>query len=101
MFEYPSHQKEKVAAAAHDAGVHLKRGMRFTFATDGLIPLRRGYQAASIGSMNEYMVPSNYHWPTDTPDNVDYRTVADAVELVLATIGRSGPAAPPSAKRAS
>jgi hypothetical protein len=99
MFEYPSHQKEKVAAAAHDAGVHVKRGMRFTFATDGLIPLRRGYEVAAIGSMNEHMVPSNYHWPTDTADNVDYRSVADAVELVMATIARSGPEAPPPAKR--
>jgi Zn-dependent M28 family amino/carboxypeptidase len=101
MFEYPSQMKEKVAAAAHDAGVHVKRGMRFTFATDGLIPLRRGYEVAAIGSMNEHMVPSNYHWPTDTADNVDYRSVSDAVELVLATIARSGPEAPPSAKRTS
>jgi hypothetical protein len=73
--------------------------MRFTFATDGLIPLRRGYEVAAIGSMNEHMVPSNYHWPSDTADNVDYRSVADAVDLVMATIARSGPEAPPPAKR--
>ena len=101
MFEYPSHHKERVAAAAHDAGVHVKRGMRFTFATDGLIPLRRGYDAATIGSMTEHLVPSNYHWPTDTADNVDYRSVADAADLVMATIARSGPEAPPPARRAS
>jgi hypothetical protein len=89
MFEYPSHQKERVAAAAHDAGVRLRRGMRFTFATDGLVPLRQGYEVASIGSMTEHLIPSNYHWPTDTPDNVDYSTVADAVEIVMATIARS------------
>jgi hypothetical protein len=47
------------------------------------------------------MVPSNYHWPTDTADLVDYRSVADAVELVMATIARSGPEAPPAAKRES
>jgi hypothetical protein len=99
MFEYPSHLKERVAAAAHDAGVHVKRGMRFTFATDGLIPLRRGYETAAIGSMTEHLVPSNYHWPTDTPDRVDYRSVADAVELVMATIARSGPEGPAPAKR--
>lgn len=99
MFEYPSPQKERVAAAAHDAGVHVKRGMRFTFATDGLVPLRRGYQVASIGSMTEHLVPSNYHWPTDTADNVDYRSVADAAELAMATIARSGPDAPKPAKR--
>jgi peptidase M28-like protein len=89
MFEYPSHQKERVAAAAHDAGVRLRRGMRFTFATDGLVPLRQGYEVAAIGSMTEHLIPSNYHWPSDTPDNVDYGTVANAVEIVMAVIARS------------
>jgi hypothetical protein len=89
MYEYPSQQKERVAAAARDAGVHLRRGMRFTFATDGLVSLRQGYQVASVGSVNEYLVPSNYHWPTDTADNVDYASVQDCVELVMATIARS------------
>jgi Peptidase family M28 len=89
MFEYPSHQKERVAAAAHDAGVRLRRGMRFTFATDGLVPLRQGYETASIGSMTEHLVPSNYHWPSDTAENVDYRSVSDAVSIVMATIARS------------
>jgi Peptidase family M28 len=92
MFEYPSPQKERVAAAAHDAGVRVRRGMRFTFATDGLVPLRRGYPVAAIGSMTEHLVPSNYHWPTDTADNVDYGSVAGAVEIVMATVARSAPA---------
>ncbi|HET6507715.1 MAG TPA: M28 family peptidase [Baekduia sp.] len=90
MYEYPSAMKERVAAAARGAGVALRRGMRFTFATDGLVPLRRGYQAASIGSVSEHLVPSNYHWPTDTPDRVHYDTVAGAVEIVMETIARSG-----------
>ena len=89
MYEYPSQQKERVAAAARDAGVHVRRGIRFTFATDGLIPLRQGYQVASIGSVTEHLVPANYHWPTDTADNVDYASVADSVEIVMRTIARS------------
>jgi hypothetical protein len=92
MFEYPSPQKERVAAAARDAGVFLRRGMRFTFATDGLIPLRKGYPTASIGSVTEYLVPANYHWPTDTAGNVDYRSVAAATDVVMATIARSATA---------
>jgi Zn-dependent M28 family amino/carboxypeptidase len=90
MFEYPSQQKERVAAAARDAGVHLRRGIRFTFATDGLISLRQGYQVATIGSVTEYLVPANYHWPTDVADNVDYASVAACVEVVMGTIGRTG-----------
>jgi Peptidase family M28 len=89
MYEYPSAMKERVAAAARAAGVPLHRGMRFTFATDGLIPLRQGFQVASIGSVTEHLVPSNYHWPTDTADRVAYDTVAGAVEIVMGTIARS------------
>jgi hypothetical protein len=92
MYEYPSQQKERVAAAARDADVHVRRGIRFTFATDGLIPLRQGYQVASIGSVTEHLVPANYHWPTDTADNVDYASVADSVEIVMQTIARSAAA---------
>jgi hypothetical protein len=90
MYEYPSAQKERVAAAARDAGVHVRRGIRFTFATDGLVSLRQGYQVAAIGSVTEYLVPSNYHWPTDTADNVHYDSVARSVEIVMGTIARSG-----------
>jgi peptidase M28-like protein len=93
MYEYPCEQKERVAAAARDAGVSIRRGHRLTFATDGLVSLRQGYQVASIGSVTEYLVPANYHWPTDTPDNVDYASVADSVEIVMGTIARSAPGA--------
>jgi Peptidase family M28 len=89
MYEYPSAMKERVAGAARAAGVLVRRGMRFTFATDGLIPLRRGFQAASVGSVSEHLVPSNYHWPTDTADRVHYDTVAGAVDIVMGTIARS------------
>ena len=88
MYEYPDEQKARLQAAAADAGIDVRRGMRFTFATDGLVPLREGYQVATLGSVTEYLVPANYHWPTDTADNVDYGSVADATELVMATIAR-------------
>ncbi|MCW3001645.1 MAG: Zn-dependent exopeptidase [Conexibacter sp.] len=89
MYEYPSRQKERVASAARDAGVRLRRGMRFTFATDGLVPLRRGYEVASLGSVTEHLMPANYHWPTDTAANVDYRSVAAASDVVMATVART------------
>ena len=81
MRDYPGATKELVAEAARERGVPLRRGLWFTFATDGLIPLRAGYPVASVGSVNEYMVPSNYHWPTDTPERVHHDSVAGAVEL--------------------
>jgi hypothetical protein len=84
MRDYPESTKDLVERCARRAGVHLRRGLRFTFATDGLIPLRAGYATASIGSLNEYLVPSNYHQPTDTPDRVDYEQVAEAGRLAYA-----------------
>jgi Peptidase family M28 len=86
MRDYPEDLKRLVEDAAAEERVPLRRGLRFTFATDGLIPLRAGYPTIAIGSLNEYMVPSNYHWPTDTPDRVEYDTVAGAVKLVYGAL---------------
>jgi hypothetical protein len=88
MRDYPDGFKDLMSKCAMEARVHLRRGLRFTFATDGLIPLRAGYPTVSVGSVNEYLVPSNYHWPTDTPDRVDYDSVAGALELVHQVVRR-------------
>jgi putative aminopeptidase FrvX len=88
MRDYPEGFKDQIAAAAGEAGVHLKRGLRLTYATDGLVPLRASYPTASICSVNEYMLPSNYHSPNDTPDRVDYDCVADGVRLIEAATRR-------------
>lgn len=81
MHDYPEAFKQRVTDAAVAADVDLRRGVYFTFATDGLVPLRAGYPTASVGSLTDYMVPSNYHWPTDTADRVDYATVAAATRM--------------------
>lgn len=88
MREYPEPFKQLVADAAADSGVHLRRGLRFRNATDGLIALKAGYPTAMIGSVTPNKVPSNYHWPTDTAENVDHGTVDDAVTLCAAIARR-------------
>jgi hypothetical protein len=88
MRDYPEDFKDLVSECAEEAGVHLRRGLRFRNATDGLISLRAGYPTVMLGSVNELKMPSNYHWKTDTADNVDYRSVADAVKLCDAVIRR-------------
>jgi len=88
MRDYPEDFKQLMVEAAEDENVPLRRGLRLTFATDGLIPLRAGYPTAAIGSLNEYLVPSNYHWPTDTPDRLEYDTVASAVRLAYRAVQR-------------
>ena len=57
MRDYPGATKELVAEAARERGVPLRRGLWFTFATDGLIPLRAGYPVASVGSVNDTWSP--------------------------------------------
>ena len=81
MRDYDAGFKELVVECARDAGVHLRRGLRFRNATDGLMALKAGYRAAMIGSINRFKAPANYHWPSDTAENVDYATVTDATVL--------------------
>lgn len=88
MREYPDHFKALVAACAEEHDIELRRGLRFRNATDGLIALRAGYPAVAIGSVTELKVPSNYHWPTDTAENVDHRSVENAVTLCTAVLRR-------------
>ena len=88
MRDYPAAFKDLFSAVADGLGIHLGRGMRFRNATDGLIALKHGYPTLMLGSYNEYKVPSNYHWPTDTAANVDYGTVVDATRLCTATVRR-------------
>jgi hypothetical protein len=81
MRRYPAAFKDLVSEIAAGKGITLHRGMRFRNATDGLLALKAGYPSVMIGSMNKYRLPSNYHWPTDVADNVNYGTVADCVRL--------------------
>jgi putative aminopeptidase FrvX len=89
MRDYPAAFKDLVSECAAKAGVPLRRGLRFRNATDGLIALRAGYPTVMLGSVDpRTKLPSNYHWPTDTPENVDGRTIADAVTLCTSVIRR-------------
>lgn len=97
MRDYPEPFKALLSECAQDAGVELARGMRLRNATDGLLALKAGYPSAMIGSINRYKAPSNYHWPTDTAENVDYGTVVKAMLVCERLVRRL--AADPSAGR--
>jgi Zn-dependent M28 family amino/carboxypeptidase len=81
MRDYPARLKDLLSRAARDEGVELVRGLRFRNATDGLISMKAGYPTVMLGSITEYKAPANYHWPTDTAENVDYGTVVDATRV--------------------
>jgi putative aminopeptidase FrvX len=99
MRRFPRHFLELLHECANELGVHVYRGLRFRNTTDATVALKAGYPAVMIGSADEFKIPTDYHWPTDTPDRVNYGTVADAARLVQALIRRL--AAQPSAAAGS
>jgi hypothetical protein len=84
--EYPAESLELLDSTAEELGIELFPNLRLRNATDGIFPLAAGYRCVSIGSCNQWKNPSNYHWKTDTPQNVHYDTVADAIRLSEAVI---------------
>jgi hypothetical protein len=82
MRHYSEAARERLAAAAAAAGVELVRGLRTVAATDALVALRQGYSAATLASIDSTKFPSNYHWPSDTPENLDWETIARAFLVV-------------------
>ncbi len=78
MRHYSEAAKERLAHAADAAGLEIIRGLRTVAATDALIAMLRGYAAATLASVDETNFPTNYHWPTDTPENLDWGTLERA-----------------------
>jgi len=78
MRYYSERARARLARAAAEAGVELVRGLRTVAATDALIALRRGYHAVTLASIDATKFPSNYHWPSDTAENLDWSTIERA-----------------------
>ena len=84
MREYSEDFKDLIARCADRSGISVRRGMRARTSTDGTVPLRVGFPTATLVSINEFKTISNYHWPTDVPDNVNLDTVDAALRLAEA-----------------
>ena len=81
MRYYDERSREALAAAGAAAGIELRRGLRTGAATDGLISMRAGYRTCTLGGVDETKFPANYHWPTDTPDNLRWESIEGAVAI--------------------
>ena len=79
--DYPDDFKSFIQETADDLGIFLWRELRTRNSSDSLLPLRAGYKAALFCSCDDLKAPTNYHWYTDTADNVHYDTVADMARL--------------------
>ncbi|HEX5223903.1 MAG TPA: M28 family peptidase [Solirubrobacteraceae bacterium] len=80
--------RDLVEDSAERVGVPFERGYRARASTDSIIPSRAGYPIATIVSLQPWRSPANYHLASDTPEKLDYDTVAGAVRLV-AEVARS------------
>lgn len=82
MEDYPGPEfRDLVQRCADAAGVALERGLRARSSTDSVITARQGWPTASITSLTDWRIMSNYHLPSDTPENLNYDTVAHATAL--------------------
>ena len=89
MRHYPEQSRGALARAGEAAGVDLRRGLRTVAATDGLIALRAGYPTCTLGGVDETKFPSNYHWPSDTADNLTWESLEGAVRVCEAYLRAS------------
>jgi Peptidase family M28 len=93
MEDYPDRTfRDLVARAAERAGVRMRRGMRARSSTDSIVPGRARFPIATLTSLDRDKLISNYHLMSDTPENVRYETVADAVAVAEAVIRWDGAA---------
>ena len=92
MHDYGAPFKDLVADCARQAGVPLIRGLRSRNSTDGTVPRRHGFATVTLVSVDDRKMLPNYHLYSDTPENVDYRSVTGAVRLTEAVARRlAGP----------
>jgi Zn-dependent M28 family amino/carboxypeptidase len=84
MEDYDPGLRDTVARVAEENGLALERGFRARASTDAIIPQRHGYKIANLSSVNDYHNLENYHLPSDTAENVNYETVAEAAKVAYA-----------------
>jgi len=80
--------RELVEEVAREQGTELERGLRARASTDSVIPSRAGYGSVFIGSLTDWRLQSNYHLMSDTPENLDYGSVARATALAYGVAAR-------------
>jgi hypothetical protein len=88
LHRYPQRLIHELSELARELGVPLRDPFRYRLATDGQVPLRAGYPTAVLSSMDWYHAPSNYHWPSDRPENLTPESVAAAARLAEGYVRR-------------
>lgn len=76
--------RDLIWRVAEREGIPIRRGMRARASTDSVIPSRMGIATACVTSLDRYKAISNYHHPKDTPDRLNWPTIACAADLAEA-----------------
>lgn len=79
--------RDLVANVATRLGAPIRRGIHARNSTDAVVPSHFRYPTASLVSFDWAKALSNYHMATDTPENINYKTVAQAL-LVTEGVAR-------------
>jgi hypothetical protein len=90
MHEYPKRALAFFDELAEETGVWLYPNLRLHNGTDGLEPLAAGYETVALCACTDLKQPAYYHWPNDIAENVDFSTVARAIELCESAARRLG-----------
>jgi hypothetical protein len=88
MHEYPPRALAFMDRLAAEEDVWLYPNLRIRNGTDGLEALAAGYETAVLCSCNDLKQASNYHWPTDTSENLNFDTLERAIGLCSTAIHR-------------
>ncbi len=88
MYDYPAKALELLDSTAEELGIWLYPNLRLHNGTDGLEALVAGYETAVIAGCDDLKQPSNYHWPNDLAENVDFGSVANGIKLAEAVVRR-------------
>ena len=83
--------RDLCAEVATREGIRMRRGMRATTSTDSVVPSRMGIPTACLISLNRHKAISNYHSPTDVPENLSYATIGAATDLAEAVVREFSP----------
>jgi hypothetical protein len=79
LYPYDPEAVGLAAEVAGESGFDEVTSHTIRFGTDALVPTRHGFPAITVDSTNESGWISNYHWPTDTPENIDVSSVQRCV----------------------
>lgn len=88
MNEYSPRALAFIDGLAEEMSIWLYPNLRIHNGTDGLEPLAAGYETAVLCSCNDLKQASNYHWPTDISDNINFQTVEKSADLCQEAVRR-------------